>query len=288
MRRLKKGLSNNPLIIALDDLDKEMAFKYIRELLGRKIFNNGVWGIQVSHPSINNRETIMELKRLGVGGVFSNPALNLMPRAMQRTIGAYTTADFISIHASGGPDMIRAAVQNSRPASILALTVMTSFDNVIGELIFGRSIEAEVLILAMTARIAGVDGFICPPRELRILNKYRNFLEMRKSLILVSPAIRSRRWRGGSQHQETMTPKDAIASGADYLVIGGEITDPIANYKKLIRKRDYKKDPASAESQAWKTAVEKSIEAINGILDDLSPYLIDDDPVAFIQEQNQR
>ena len=287
MRRLKRTLSN-PLIIALDDLDKEIAFKYIQELLGRRIFNNGVWGIQISYPSMNNQETIMALKKLGVGGVFSNPALHLMPKAMQRTISAYTPADFISIHASGGPDMIRAAVENSRPSRIIALTVMTSFDNVVGELIFGRSIEAEVMILAMTARIAGVDGFICPPRELRILNKYRNFLEMNKrSLILVSPAIRSRRWRGGSQHQETMTPKDAIASGADYLVIGGEITDPIANYKKFIKKREYKKDPAAAESHAWKTAVEKSIEAIYRILDEISPYLINDH-IAFIDELNRK
>jgi orotidine-5'-phosphate decarboxylase len=129
----------------------------------------------------------------------------------------------LTVHAGGGPDMIKAAKDAaSRAASpplILAVTVLTSLDQA-GLRAVGveRSPQDQVLHLAGMAISGGADGLVCSPQEVVAL---RNMLG--PAVKLVVPGIRP----AGSPHDDqarTMTPREAIGAGADWIVVGRPIT----------------------------------------------------------------
>jgi len=127
-------------------------------------------------------------------------------------------ADFFTVHASGGPEMLRAALEASRDEAersgkttptVLAVTVLTSLPATAG----------EVVARARTAWEAGIRGVVSSPREAR---------ELRDALgaeaVIVTPGIRPSWSRDGDQRR-TATASDAIAAGATHIVVGRPIRD---------------------------------------------------------------
>lgn len=136
----------------------------------------------------------------------------------------------VNLHAAGGTQMMesaRAAVDefgDDRPL-ITAVTILTSFDSKQYQLLgYSRSIEDQVLHFATLAKQSGLDGVVCSAHEAERLSR-----KLGTKFSLVTPGIRPE----GSSHDDqsrTMTPKQAIAAGASYLVIGRPITqasDPL-------------------------------------------------------------
>jgi len=291
MKRLKSNLSN-PLIIAIDDLDKETAKKYIDELIKAGVFNNGVWGVKLIGSELNNKEFIMELQNTKgvldkpIVRVFSDPLSLCMPDKVESLLSSYTPAHFISFPAMGGLPLLREAAKFQKicPTSrVVPLTVPTYFDEPTCNSVLGKSVEGAVIYFALIIAHLGFNYLICPPRELKILNKYPEFEKIHK----IVPAIRPRWFRKKGIHQETMTPKEAVEARADYLVVGDPIIYPIVHFQGFAKKRDLKKNPDEALKEAWKMAVLKSIEAIEKILDEISDYLVDTEQ-KFIVELNKK
>jgi len=146
----------------------------------------------------------------------------------------------INIHASGGPAMMRAAVVANREAAaaagiapplLIAVTVLTSLDD--GDLeAVGQAIPSgdQVRRLALLAREAGCDGVVCSPHEIGSLRAACG-----PDFTLVVPGIRPADAAEDDQKRK-MTPPDAVAAGADYIVIGRPITqapDPAAAAKAI-------------------------------------------------------
>jgi orotidine-5'-phosphate decarboxylase len=129
----------------------------------------------------------------------------------------------LNVHALGGAKMLQAArdtIDRSRHKPLLiAVTLLTSHDDAaLAEIGFPGDIAAEVTRLAGLARTCGLDGVVCSPREATALR--RRFGDAFK---LVTPGVRPA--GGGTQDQaRTLTPSEALAQGADYLVIGRPIT----------------------------------------------------------------
>jgi orotidine-5'-phosphate decarboxylase len=130
----------------------------------------------------------------------------------------------LTIHASGGAVMIRAARQAADVASaerplILAVTVLTSIDqatlNATG---VAASTEQQVLRLGRLAFEAGADGLICSPLEVAMLRQ-----ALGSTVRLVVPGIRAPGATGDDQAR-TMSAADAIAAGAVWIVVGRPIT----------------------------------------------------------------
>lgn len=142
----------------------------------------------------------------------------------------------LTVHASGGPAMLRAAVDaasakgDSRP-QILAVTVLTSLDDADLEAVGQRGPAAEqVLRLATLARDCGVDGIVCSPKEIPPLRA-----ALGPDIALVVPGIRPD-WAAAGDQKRVMTPAEAVAAGADYLVVGRPITqadDPIDAARRI-------------------------------------------------------
>ncbi len=135
-----------------------------------------------------------------------------------------------NLHASGGRRMMEAArealAQRDNPPLLIAVTVLTSLD--------ASDLEAigcpgeprqRVLGLATLARDAGLDGVVCSPQEAAPVRA-----ALGPGFRLVTPGVRPAGAAVGDQ-KRVMTPAEARAAGADYLVIGRPITaavDPLA------------------------------------------------------------
>jgi orotidine-5'-phosphate decarboxylase len=145
----------------------------------------------------------------------------------------------LTIHASGGTAMLRAAVEagaavgRERPR-ILAVTVLTSLDRAVlhRELQIPVAVEGQVVHLAGLARAAGVDGVVASPQEAARLRAM-----LGRGALVVTPGIRSAGAEAGDQAR-IATPAAAVRAGADYLVVGRPITgapDPAAAAVAIIR-----------------------------------------------------
>ena len=128
----------------------------------------------------------------------------------------------LTIHCGGGAAMMRAAAEARGPArtKLLGVTVLTSLDDsdlaAVGQ---SGPTAAQVRRLALLAQASGLDGVICSPQEIAMLREI-----CRQDFLLVVPGIRPAGAASGDQ-KRVQTPRDAIAAGADWLVIGRPITE---------------------------------------------------------------
>jgi orotidine-5'-phosphate decarboxylase len=130
----------------------------------------------------------------------------------------------LTIHAAGGSAMIRAAQQAAASAGpgrplILAVTVLTSLGHDdLGAIGIAASPAEQVLRLGRLAVEAGADGLVCSPLEVTMLRQ-----ALGPAVKLVVPGIRPDGASVGDQAR-TMTPAQAVAAGADWIVVGRPIT----------------------------------------------------------------
>jgi orotidine-5'-phosphate decarboxylase len=144
---------------------------------------------------------------------------------------------FVTVHAAGSPAQLAAAAQAARDGGaerpkLLAVTVLTSFDDAdlaaTGQI---GPVGEQVLRLARHAIGCGIDGLVCSPLEIAALRG-----ALGPAVPLVTPGIRPA-WAAAGDQKRVMTPAEAIAAGADHLVIGRPITaapDPAAAAARIL------------------------------------------------------
>ena len=124
----------------------------------------------------------------------------------------------LTVHASGGIEMMRAAVEST--LQVYAVTVLTSLDEQAVRQVYNDSPEAVVVKFALLAKTAGVHGIVCSPQEVDTLAKTPEL----SSMTLITPGIRSP-GKATDDQRRVDTPGNAIASGANYLVVGRGVTE---------------------------------------------------------------
>jgi len=227
------------IIVALDTPHRERALELVRTLRGQVLlFKVGLELYTAAGPSI-----VKDVKGLGAE-VFLDLKFHDIPNTVARAVteAARLGVALTDLHLSGGSTMARRAVDEltavcdlhgfRRPA-LLGITVLTSLgpEDLTG-LGVGRSPEEQVLALAEIGKEAGLDGVIASARELPALRK-----RFGPDWVLVTPGIRP---AGSSADDQvrTLTPREAMEAGADYLVIGRPITgapDPCAAARDILR-----------------------------------------------------
>jgi orotidine-5'-phosphate decarboxylase len=143
----------------------------------------------------------------------------------------------LTVHASGGSKMLRAAVEaaasNPRPPLILAVTILTSFSNDdLAEIGMSGQVRDQVLRLAALARNAGCGGVVASAQEAKDLRR-----ELGTGFAIVTPGVRLAGEDRGDQTR-VLTPAEAIAAGASHIVVGRSIThaaNPTEAAKTILR-----------------------------------------------------
>ena len=214
------------LIVALDMDDSDEATKLASEIgpdvaalkVGSQLFTR--YG-----PEIVRR--IMD----SGGQVFLDLKFHDIPNTVAGAVRGASDlgASWLTVHASGGKDMLKAASDASGTTKVLAVTVLTSLDDAsIRHIGWKGTVEEQVRDLAVMARESGVDGIVCSAREVRIL---RAVLD--DDCILVTPGIRPA-GESADDQARTATPEGAVANGADYLVVGRPIVKA-ADRREAVR-----------------------------------------------------
>ncbi len=208
------------VIVALDILDVDHVLNLVDKLLPAGI----CWfKVGVSLWTHAGREVVDEIKQRG-GNVFLDLKLHDIPHqvGLATKAAAELGVDLLTVHASGGREMLEASVTNAgEDMRLLAITVLTSLE----------AEEGEVAQLAELAHESGVHGAVCSPLEVAHL---RSLLP--KPFLLVTPGVRPVGSAAGDQRR-IATPEDAVASGSSLLVIGRPITgadDPVAAVNSII------------------------------------------------------
>ncbi|HEY8041590.1 MAG TPA: orotidine-5'-phosphate decarboxylase [Polyangiaceae bacterium] len=159
--------------------------------------------------------------------VFLDLKLHDIPETVERAVAraAAMGARMLTVHASGGPAMLRRAVERARregtDLEIVAVTVLTSLDwgdlaaiGVTGDL------ASQVERLARLAYGEGVRAFVCSPHE---ASRLRTALG--PGATLITPGVRAAGAAGRDDQKRTMSAADAVAAGAGWVVVGRPIRD---------------------------------------------------------------
>jgi orotidine-5'-phosphate decarboxylase len=211
-------MKNEQIIVALDGMDREEALMLAWTL------SPSVWGFKVNDLLLScGINIIRDLKCLG--RVFVDPKLYDIPKTVANSVFRLSDAgaDLITVHASGGKDMMEAALENAGNSKILAVTMLTSFEDCDVQSIYHRPIDETVWDLAHLAYESKVHGIVCSSREVKML-QHLNFMK-------VVPGIRT-----GQPEDDQKRIGDG--SGADLFVIGRPITeadDPADALNNIIR-----------------------------------------------------
>jgi orotidine-5'-phosphate decarboxylase len=169
--------------------------------------------------------------------------LDLKFHDIPNTVGAAVAqagelgVSMLTVHASGGGRMLRtaaeAAAQSPSKPTVLAVTVLTSLsDDDLSEIGVAGNVMTQVLRLASLARNAGCGGVVASAREARELRR-----ELGQEFTIVTPGVRPAGAAFGDQAR-VVTPAEALAAGATYLVVGRpilEANNPSAAAKNILR-----------------------------------------------------
>ncbi len=210
----------NPLLVALDTTSAEEAVRLAESVIEH------VGGFKVGLRLLHGPGPGVVAALAGLGKpVFADAKLHDIPSQAgpaARRLGEYG-ARWVTAHAAGGQAMLEAAEEGMREAGgggrVLAVTVMTSLREADLAAAGIASTPAKVVSrLAQLAARAGCEGVICSPRELGVVG------DVAPDLLRVTPGIRPESAAGGDDQARVATPAQAVAWGADYLVVGRPIT----------------------------------------------------------------
>lgn len=206
--------TSDSVVVSVDELELAAAVSLVQKI-GVRVYAVKIHDLFDRHGA----QAIQKLKEAGAPRVWVDAKLYDIPntaRARAHAI-ALSGADIITVHASGGVEMMRTAKEGAGNAEVYAVTVLTSFSPEGAEAIYGANPTEVVLRLARLAQEAGVDGVVCSPQEVEMLKAEFPTLK------LVVPGIRS---SGKDVHDQkrTGTPLATLTAGASVLVIGRQIT----------------------------------------------------------------
>ncbi|MFD2204683.1 orotidine-5'-phosphate decarboxylase [Kiloniella antarctica] len=225
------------IYVAIDTPDINRATKLARLLSGE------VGGIKIGKELFTAQGPNAVRGAVGGEPLFVDLKFHDIPNTVAGAIRSslHMRPFMVNVHASGGKAMMQAAVEAARETSedlgiprplVLAVTVLTSLDDTDLSDVGQKGPAADqVKRLALLAQESGIDGVVCSSREITLLRETCG-----PDFKLVVPGIRPT-WAAVGDQKRIMTPKDAVAAGADYLVIGRPITgaeDPVAAARRIV------------------------------------------------------
>lgn len=222
-------MTNNPIIIALDVESRAQA----RTLIARIGPRAGFYKVGLELYAAAGMDLVREL--LGEGKqVFLDLKFYDIPETVSRAVSvvAETGVRFLTVHAVASVMRAAVAAKQGSGLQLLGVTVLTSFGpEDMEDLGYQGTIADLVERRAAKAVELGVDGVVASPLEARAVRRV-----VKPETILVTPGVRSAGASRGDQ-KRVATPAEAMRDGANYLVIGRQITraeDPAAEVERVL------------------------------------------------------
>jgi orotidine-5'-phosphate decarboxylase len=201
------------IIVALDVATIKEALALVNELRGEiSFFKVGLQLFTTSGP-----EVIREILATGAR-VFLDLKLHDIPNTVAKAVesAGQLGVQMLTIHLSGGTEMVRAAISaQSEGVLLVGVTLLTSVDErTLRDLGIVNKLGDQVLCLAQLGTQAGINALVASPHEVKLLRR-----AFGGATTLVVPGIRPA-WSLAEDQKRVMTPRATLEAGADYLVIG--------------------------------------------------------------------
>jgi orotidine-5'-phosphate decarboxylase len=225
------------LVVALDVDSEEKALGLVERLKGAvNIFKVGSELFSSCGPHI-----VEEVRRRNAK-VFLDLKFHDIPNTVARSSAAAARLGvfIFNVHALGGYDMMKKAAEAAReesrklktpPPMVLGVTILTSFDEIgLKKVGINDNMETQVLKLARLAKEAALDGVVASPSEIRPIRE-----SLGKDFLIVTPGVRPS-WAAAHDQKRIATPAEAVAAGADYIVVGRPVTeadDPLMAARRI-------------------------------------------------------
>lgn len=201
------------IICAVDTADLKTALDLSARLGGVV----GALKLGLEFFTANGPAGVREIAEMGAK-IFLDLKFHDIPNTVAQAVksAAELGVFMLTVHTAGGSKMLRAAGENAGETLLLGVTVLTSFDEAdLNETGIPGGTSAQVLKMAKLAAASGLRGAVCSGHEAAEIK--------RLGLVTVVPGIRPE-WAEKQDQKRVMTPAEAVAAGADYMVIGRPIT----------------------------------------------------------------
>lgn len=221
----------NPIICALDTQDLNKAISLANALRGKV----GMVKLGLEFFAAQGLSGVQEVAKCNVP-IFLDLKLHDIPNTVAKTVEVIKVlnVEMLTLHISGGTKMLEEAlsVVQGTKIKLIGVTVLTSMSNEdLNELGVAREAKSQVILLAKLAKKIGLHGIVCSALEAQEVRR-----ECGEDLKIITPGIRID--PGHDDQKRTATPREAINSGADYIVIGRSITksdDPASSAELILK-----------------------------------------------------
>ncbi len=213
-------MKKSKIFIACDTTKISKIKKIIKDTQNSKL----KIGYKLGLEFLNSKNGRIFLSKLRNKIIFADLKLNDIPNTCASTIKAIKDLkiDYLTIHISSGLVALKAAKKISGKIKLIGVTVLTSLDNkALREIGFNKDVKKLVLHQAKLANKAKLDAIVCSAQEVKLVKKF-----FKKEII--TPGIRFSKMT--NDQKRVLTPNEAYANGADWLVIGRDLTK--GNIKK--------------------------------------------------------
>ena len=215
------------IFVACDFSSEDETVKLIEQI------KNDIFGIKVGLQYITSTgiEGIKALSKFNLPIMYDTKAFDI-----KNTISAFSKSlanldiSYATVHILNSEETLKEAVKQAGNVKLIGVSVLTNFsDNDLKKLGFSNNVKEQVETLTKIASSAGLYGIVCSPREVKMIKK------IDPKLICFTPGVRL----SSETHDQkrTMTPKEAVNEGSDYLILGRPLTsgNPRENIKKIIQ-----------------------------------------------------
>lgn len=209
---------NSPLILALDTNEIDIAKDWVSKTNGYI----GVYKLGLEFFLKFGRAGIAEIAKETDAQIFLDLKLHDIPNTVGAAVKQVADLEprFLTVHATGGVEMIQAAVNSAPEISITAVTILTSLSEAnLAQIGFVGTPEARASELALLAVGAGARAIVSSPLEIAAIRRV-----IPDEVSIITPGIRPKANNSNDDQRRTMDAKSAILAGANFLVIGRPIT----------------------------------------------------------------
>ena len=206
-----------PIAVALDAPDLETVKTWAKEV------SPYVSTLKIGLETYlrDGKKSIEQIKEISNCDLFLDLKLHDIPATVAGACRSVANLNpkYLTVHASGGSEMINEAAKTLPNTLIVAVTILTSIDEKnLQEIGFKNSSKESAVNLAKLAVEAGARAIVCSPQEVAEIRK-----NVDSSIVLITPGIRPQGSSSNDQ-QRIATPQEALLNGANLLVVGRPIT----------------------------------------------------------------